>query len=255
MTHQEIEKNEVIERYVRHQLSPDERRAFQEHYFACEECFEAVQATARFIAGVREASRKGALATEADAGAWWAWLFRPAPAAALAMLLLAAAIGWFYFGRPARPARELARESAPTPSPAAVATPAPTAPEPERPHELLARNHVPEELAPRLPAVLLESSRGGGGAQIALAEGVRSVVLRIEVEPDAPFGGYRFQVLDRAKRVVATASAGKAGGRGAVAATLPAQDLQSGTYLVRWYGLRDGQQELIGESELTVRRP
>jgi hypothetical protein len=47
---------------VRHKLPPDERRAFQEHYFACEECFEQVQITARLVAGVRRASRKGVLA-------------------------------------------------------------------------------------------------------------------------------------------------------------------------------------------------
>ncbi len=64
MTHQQIQDNEVIERYVRHRLTPAERQAFQEHYFACDECFDQVQISARFIAGVREASKFGVLATE-----------------------------------------------------------------------------------------------------------------------------------------------------------------------------------------------
>jgi len=66
MTHQEIEANEIVERYVLHQLGPDERRAFQEHYFACDECFTRAQIEARFVAGVRDASRAGALAAQTE---------------------------------------------------------------------------------------------------------------------------------------------------------------------------------------------
>jgi hypothetical protein len=62
MTHQEIQENEIIERYVRQKLSPAERQAFQEHYFTCDECFTQAQMTARFVAGVRQASESGVLA-------------------------------------------------------------------------------------------------------------------------------------------------------------------------------------------------
>ena len=64
MTHQEIEEKEIIERYVLHRLAPEERLAFQEHYFACDECFERAQTEARFIAGVRASSRSGVLAAD-----------------------------------------------------------------------------------------------------------------------------------------------------------------------------------------------
>ena len=66
MTHQQIQDNEVIERYVRQQLTPAERQEFQEHYFACDECFDQVQTSTRFIAGVRESSRSGVLAAAPD---------------------------------------------------------------------------------------------------------------------------------------------------------------------------------------------
>ena len=59
MNHHEIEQDEIVERYVRHRLAADERLAFQEHYFACDECFAQVQTTARFVAGVRQAARAG----------------------------------------------------------------------------------------------------------------------------------------------------------------------------------------------------
>ncbi|MDX2034229.1 MAG: zf-HC2 domain-containing protein [Blastocatellia bacterium] len=264
MTHQQIQENELIERYVRRQLGPEERRAFQEHYFECEECFEAVQTAARFIAGVRQSARTGVLAQPTvEKAPWWAWLFQPAMgAAAAAILLLAAAAGWFYLSREARSTGDLTRGATPsgpsagTPllekerAPAPTSTPA----EPEKPQELLARNHAPEELAPRSPAILLESARGGGGNQVTLPANVRAVILRIEVEPGAAFTSYQFQVLDNAKRAIATASSGRANARGAVAASLSAEKLQSGTYRVRWFGVRDGQRELIGESDLTILR-
>lgn len=104
MTHQQIQDNEVIERYVRHQLTGAERQAFQEHYFACDECFDQVQISARFIAGVREASRSGALAAESDKrgdrSAILAGLFFPnwirnwaVPALAMSFLLAAVLLG------------------------------------------------------------------------------------------------------------------------------------------------------------------
>ncbi|HXF06637.1 MAG TPA: zf-HC2 domain-containing protein [Blastocatellia bacterium] len=59
MTRQEIERHDVIEPYLRGELGPEERRAFQEHFFECDECLEALQATERFIAGVRCAAGQG----------------------------------------------------------------------------------------------------------------------------------------------------------------------------------------------------
>lgn len=103
MTHQQIQNNEVIERYVRHQLSPAERLAFQEHYFDCDQCFEETQETARFIAGVRDAARNGVLAAERPerarsvAGLFnYGWIFQWAtPALAVSLLVALAVIGWW----------------------------------------------------------------------------------------------------------------------------------------------------------------
>ncbi len=102
MTHQEIENHEIVERYVRHQLSLDDRRAFQEHFFACDACFNKVQMTARFVAGVRQASVGGGLAQAASATpavatstAGWANWLKPAFALATAASLgLAILLGW-----------------------------------------------------------------------------------------------------------------------------------------------------------------
>ena len=103
MTHQHIQDNETIERYVRQQLTGAERQAFQEHYFACDECFDQVQVTARFVAGVRDAARNGLLAAEQPerarsvAGLFnHSWIFQWAtPALAVSLLVLVAVIGWW----------------------------------------------------------------------------------------------------------------------------------------------------------------
>ena len=103
MTHDQIRDGEVIERYVLHKLPPAERQAFQEHFFECDECFQETNVAARFIAGVREASRSGILAADkterlprATRGAvfnqWWAraWAM---PALAVSLLLAVSLIG------------------------------------------------------------------------------------------------------------------------------------------------------------------
>jgi hypothetical protein len=64
MNHKEIEEREIIERYVLHQLTPEERLAFQEHYFGCDECFGQTQIAARFIASVHQASRTGVFSAD-----------------------------------------------------------------------------------------------------------------------------------------------------------------------------------------------
>src|SRR5712671_6382706 len=65
--HKEIKDKDVIELYVLNKLSAEERRAFQEHFFECDQCFDQAQIAARFIAGVRDASRSGVLAADQTA--------------------------------------------------------------------------------------------------------------------------------------------------------------------------------------------
>jgi hypothetical protein len=263
MTHQEIQEGELIERYVRHQLAPAERRAFQEHFFACEECFEQVQTTASFIAAVRQASRQGQLAeSAAEPASWWASLFSPALGfAAAAALLLALVFGWLIFKQPATPRQEVAHGQQPSPSPeqntAQHTSPTPAPEKNERPQppklpkledqrDLLAQN--------RAPSVLLESARdaSASGNQLTLPANATSAILRIEIEPGSTFTSFQFQVFDSAPRLVTTATSGKASARGSVAARVSVGALQAGKYLVKCYGVRDGQRELVGEYDLRV---
>src|SRR5260370_28797405 len=117
MMHQDIEDQEIIERYVRNQLAPEERQAFEEHFFGCEECFEKLQATEQFIAGIRDAGSRGLLkgSTSADAApahTWRAWMF-PALAAGYAALLVSVVFGgWMFFSEMPKLRRQLNQASA-----------------------------------------------------------------------------------------------------------------------------------------------
>ena len=73
MTHDEIEQGDVIDSYVRGDLTPAARDAFEEHYFGCDECF----------AKVREIETlRGAVHAGAEAGWLAANVPVPAPAPA-----------------------------------------------------------------------------------------------------------------------------------------------------------------------------
>ncbi len=259
MTHREAQQD-TIDRFVRHQLSPAERRTFQEHYFECDECFEQVQVTARFIAGVQLAARKGLLA-EPAAQPWWANLFKPALIFATATaLLLAVGIGWLLLKQRSAPHQELAIVQTSTPQPTAsiAITPTPSVGQNPKP-DSLAQNRPTQtpEIAPgKSPIVFLSSERGDSdNNQLKLPANAESAILRIDVEPNSTFSSFQFQVFDSAKHQVATLNSGKATTKGTVSASLPAKLLQTGKYVVKCYGLRGGQRELVGEYKLQIQKP
>lgn len=254
MTHQEIEKQEIIERYVRHQLAADERCAFQEHYFTCAECFEQVQTMARFVAGVRQAARQGVL-SEAVAPAWWQMIFHPAfgLAAAAALVLV---VGWFWFRQSYAPGQQLAYEAMPSPSPAVSETPlpAPTIKLQDQ-RDLLTQNRPPIEPSDKPITVLLETQRetNANSNQLTLTPNARRVILRVEVEPGGRFASYQAQVFDAARHPVTTVSGAKARANGSLAINLAADTFKPGKYLVKLFGQQGNTRELVGEYSLTVR--
>ena len=259
MTHLESQQD-TIERFVRHQLSPDERRAFEEHYFECEECFEQVQTMARFVAGIRQAARKGLL-TESVTAPWWAILFKPAVIFATATaLILIAGMGWLLWKQAPAPQQELASGQTPTPAPQSTATIAALTPpigESPKP-DLLAQNRPPQtpETSPaKSVVVFLDSERGDGGNQLILPANASSAILRIDVDPGNSFSGFQFEIFDSSRKLLTKASSGKASAKGTVSANISTELLQTGKYVVKCFGLRDGQRELVGEYRLQVQKP
>ncbi len=53
MAHKEAEKMMAVDRYLLHELTQEERLRFEEHYFECADCADAVEAGQIFISGIR----------------------------------------------------------------------------------------------------------------------------------------------------------------------------------------------------------
>lgn len=53
MDHEVALKNQAVERYFLGEMKPEERDAFEEHFFQCESCSEDVQATSAFLDNAR----------------------------------------------------------------------------------------------------------------------------------------------------------------------------------------------------------
>jgi len=92
MDHDEAMRLQAVERYIAHQLSPDEERKFEEHFFDCRQCAEDVNFETTFAANVRAAIQepvpeRRAIAEPRPAGwaeRWRLWL-RPSSALAFSL--------------------------------------------------------------------------------------------------------------------------------------------------------------------------
>jgi hypothetical protein len=85
MSHEQVTCSRAVERYVLGELTPEEREAFENHYFDCRDCYEQVKLEMQFLSRSRQV-----LDPEPEKG-WLARLLgdlrRPAPAFACALLL------------------------------------------------------------------------------------------------------------------------------------------------------------------------
>src|SRR6516165_11288196 len=91
MDHKESVTKKMAESYLLDELTPEERDAFEEHYFSCAECAKDVKAGAMFVANVREVLHaEPALEVASEVPrrrpAWFSWL-QPAYGLAAAMAL------------------------------------------------------------------------------------------------------------------------------------------------------------------------
>ena len=279
MNHHEIAQGEIVERYLRHQLPPDDHLAFQEHYFACDECFTQVQTTARFIAGVRDAARSGVLddTTKAAAVGWASW-FRPAFAAtAFASIALALALGWLLLRQIPQLRGDLAHEQQAREQTErenqqrlVQANDALTNERQQREAEraklqsqieLLAQNRppaIPENIGrsqANAPLVILDTVRGsrGGEHQLVLGSGSTHATIWIEVEPGNRFDSYRLQIFSANGQLIETIAGAKPNAYGALAVTVPTRALPPGKYFVTLSGVKGHAYAPVGEYDLNVR--
>ncbi len=295
MNHHEIEQQEIIERYTIHRLSAMARKAFQEHYFGCDECFSKVQTMAQFVAATKHSSRRGILyevESESVAVAWWANWFKPAFAlASAAAVLLAIGLGWTLFSQIPKLREELARERQAREQISdekylsneklkrlegskdmledalgfkhdALATAKAKQAKLQAQLNQIAQNKPTGITAPieqvqsnaNAPIVLLESQRDAKSESnlLALPSAAKTATLWIEFAPDSRFTSYKLQIFNQEKKLLTTINGAKLNSYGALAVNVPARVLSSAKYVIKAFGIKDSQHELIGEYDLTV---
>jgi len=100
MDHAEAARKLAVEQYLLGELSGPEREEFEEHFFDCPECVEALEMGTGFINNARAVFREDRVVRPAEQREpWWSFLtrWRPAPAAALAGWALACVFAGYQF--------------------------------------------------------------------------------------------------------------------------------------------------------------
>lgn len=247
MMHQQIEDQEIIERYVRNQLKPEERNAFEDHFFGCDDCFEKLQATERFVAGTRDAASRGMLAGGAPGRvpAWPTGSWIPAfGLSAVAALFLAVAAGWLYFLQIPNLRERLGQSEAKLRA------------------EQQARAALEQQLKRGMPAevnvplVMLQATRDTQAPPVEaiLPAGAARLVLWIEIG-SGRFSTYRLEIYGAEGKPIETLEHLTRNPYGALAASLPAERLQAGEFRIKLSGEEPPPASLLAEYRLRIRRP
>lgn len=248
MMHPQIDAEEIIERYLRNQLEPEERAAFEEHFFSCDECFEKLEATERFVAGIRDAARRGMLAGGVEGSApeerlrsWWTPAFR---VSAFAALILAAASAWLYFVQLPKLRGQLSQSAAE----AHAAQQARDALEHQLQQGMQAEANV--------PLVMLQAIRDTQAppTEAILPARAGHLILWMDIAPGR-YQTYRLEIYGAEDKPIATIEHLKRNSYNALAATLPAEQLQPGDFRIRLSGEEPGPVSLVAEYKLRIRRP
>jgi len=248
MMHPQIEDQEIIERYARNQLDPEERKSFEEHFFACDDCFQKLQATERFIAGIRDAAARGVLPATPQAGpsrwriaSWWIPAFG---VSAFAALLLASVAAWQYFVEMPNMRRRLSQSEADLRS----------SQQTQAALERRLQQSLQAEV--NVPLVMLQATRDihAPSAEAVLPAGAAHLILWIDVG-SGRYSSYRLEVYRAGGGPIETLEHLKRNSYGALAATLPAERLQTGEFRIKLSGEDPPPASLLAEYTLRIRRP
>jgi hypothetical protein len=249
MMHQDIEGQEIIERYVRNQLAPEERQAFEEHFFGCDECFEKLQITERFIAGLDDAGNRGLLdsvssASAAPARTWGSWMFPAFAASSCVAVALAVVAGWTLFFQVPQLRRQLNQASADVSA------------QREALAALQRQASAATQAETNVPLVMLQATRDTQAPpnDAVLSSDAKHLTLWIELPPSVS-GTFVLEVAAAEGRHVQTLENLKRNAYGALVVSLPADVLQSGMYTARLSRQEPSPVTLVAEYRLRIRRP
>jgi Putative zinc-finger len=249
MMHPYIEDQEIIERYVRNELAPEERQAFEEHFFGCEECFEKLQITERFIAGLDDAGNRGLLnsapsASAAPAHTWGSWMFPAFAASSCVAVALAVVTGWTLFFQMPQLRRQLNQASTDVSA------------QREAIAALQRQVSATTQAETNVPLVMLQATRDAQAPanEAVLPAGAAHLVLWVEV-PAKNIRTFQLKVETEDHRPVITLDHLERNSYGALAASLPAAQLQAGQFRIMLSAEEPSPASLLAEYKLRIRRP
>ena len=242
MMHSRIENEDIVERYVRHQLPPADEEAFDEHLLGCDECFGKVQAAERFQAGMRDAAARGLLddnGREAtNPGSWFPWALALTTCTAVIATGIAA---WLYFGELQRLRSELAGN-------AAVRNLEPQPPAPVPPPTTSERTEA------NVALVILQASRTGEQQpRVTLSPASNRLVLWIDIGPSR-YRQFRIELATPDNRPILAIDALERNAYGALVASVPSAPLPAGSLRATLTGQEPPPASLIGEYRFGIDR-
>jgi hypothetical protein len=239
LSHERIRSEGWVERYVRRRLTPADNTAFEDHYFHCDQCFAEVGEMERFVAGMRDAGRRGLLDSEPARATW----LTPALAFAMAaVVLLAAGLGYTVLVRlPDSEARLSAALAQSVRSEAQLA-------------ELSRRAAAAGQPQANIPVVILTASRSASDApdRLAIAPPAGMALLWIDIPPQPAGAKFRITIAPTGGSEK-TIHGLERNENGALAAGVPSDDLAAGMYVVRVYP-EQASGPMIAEYRMIVSR-
>jgi len=248
MNHQEIETQNVAERYVLRTLPPEESARFEEHFVDCPHCQDRLEAVERFRAALKPLAAAGAARAESGQLSRAGWS-RPAWLLA-ASLVLAAGLAFLFYSRVTLQ-RELERtRSASLDWRKRYEAERDTA-------ESLRRPAPPQPLVG--PTFYLTTARSAESDtsepvnRITLPPGLSWVILSFGGKIDPGFRSLRASLKDSSGRVVWEQDALPAISQEPLSVALPSALLRSGVYVIDLQGLSsDGRYLAAGVYRLRV---
>jgi len=204
MDHAEAARKLAVEQYLLGELSGPEREEFEEHFFDCPECVEALEMGAGFMQNARAVFQEDRALRPGPRRSRWNWTFwtgwRLAPAAAMAGWALACVLaGYQFFGSP-------------SPSGSFVIA----------------------------PAVYVKATRAAQDLTFSRRQSI--IALAVPHEWEETYPGYQGEI-ERGSDHRVLMSSKVAATPGDLAVSLRPNGLGPGSYMLTLYGLRNGTAE------------
>lgn len=221
MTHEQIDSQNVAERYLMGKLSAEESVGFEEHYVDCPQCLDRLEATERFRAALRPvAAEQAARAfTPRSVSPWW-----PRTALLAAALVLTVALCAFLAVRNAAMRGELERTKLASLNAGTFRPPAPVQP-------LAAATFF---LSTTRGA---ESDTSAPANRVAVSADSRWVILSLDRELEPDLASLRVSLTESSGKTVWQQSGLLVTAGQALSVALPTNLLHSGDYTLAVEGL------------------